>query len=100
MKIYGIKAKEVMACPGSWAIVAEAEVMEKDGSTTYVLAQEYDTIELTVSKQSLYSFLVEDGEEPAVEFSEEYTAWKDAKASAYAGVFDKLKKVLKMLVED
>ena len=95
MKIMGIKVKEVMGCPGSWAIVSEAEV-EKDGEILYVLAQEYDTLELTVSKQSLYSFLVENGEEPAVEFSEEYTAWKDAKESAYWPVFERLRKVLKM----
>ena len=100
MKIYGIKAKEVMACAGSWAVVAEAEVGLEDGSVVSVLAQEFDTIELTVSTQSLYGFLVENGAEPTVDISEEYTAWKDAKASEYAGVFDKLKKVLKMLGEN
>ena len=98
MKIIGMKAKEVMACAGAWAVVAEAEV-DAGGEVVYVLAQEYDTLELTVSKQSLYSFLCEDGAEPAVEFLEEYTAWKDAKASGYAAVFEKLKKELKMLGE-
>ena len=99
MKIYGIKAREVMACAGSWALVAEASV-DVGGETVYVLAQDYDGLELTVSKKSLYAFLVEDGAEQDVEFLEEYTTWKDAKASVYAGVFDKLKKVLKMMVED
>jgi hypothetical protein len=97
MYIYGIKAKSVMACAGSWAEVAEASVGLPDGSEVYVLAQEFDTTELTVSKQSLYSFLAEDGSEPAVEFVEEYTAWKDAKGSEYWPVFEKLKKVIKML---
>ena len=97
MKIYGIKCREVMACPGSWAIVAEAMVAEADGSETYVMVQEYDTLEMTVSKQSLYSFLAENGSEPAVEFLEEYTTVKDAKGSVYAPVFDKLRKVIKML---
>ena len=96
MSIVSIKAKKVMACPGSWAMVAEAEVMEESGFL-YVMAQEYDTTELTVSKQSLYAFLAEDGDEPAVEFLEEYTAWKDAKGSAYADVFAKLKRALGML---
>ena len=96
MKIYGIKAKEIMACPGAWALLAEAEV-EADGETVYVLAQSYDTLELTVSRKSLYAFLAEDGDAPEAAFLEEYTAWKDAKASAYAEVFEKLKKVLKML---
>lgn len=100
MEIYGIKAKRVTACAGSWADVAEASVSLKDGSVVYVMAQEYDSIELTVSKQSLYAFLAEDGAEPAVEFLEEYTAWKDAKASGYAGVFAKLKKAIGMLGED
>ena len=97
MKINGIKAKEFMACPGSWAVVAEAEVAESDGTLTYVLAQEYDTLECTVSKASLYGFLAGDDPEPVVEFSEEYTAWKDVKVSGYAEVFAKLKKVMGML---
>ena len=99
MKIYGIKAKRVNACAGNWADVSEAAV-DVGGETVYVLAQEYDTTELTVSKQSLFAFLAEDGSEPAVEFSEEYTAWKDAKVSESWPVIDKLKKVLKMLGEN
>lgn len=96
MKIIGMKAKEVMACPGAWAVVTEAEV-ETESGILYVLAQEYDTLELTVSGTSLYDFLAGDGDEPVVEFSEEYTAWKDAKSSAYWPVFEKLKKVMGML---
>lgn len=96
MRIIGIKAKEVMACAGAWAVIAEAEV-EVDGESVYVLAQEYDTLELTVSKKSVYSFLVEEGDAPFVDFLEEYTAWKDAKESEYWPVFEKLKKVMKML---
>lgn len=96
MKIIGLKAKDVMACAGAWATVTEAEV-EVNGEILYVLAQEYDTLELTVSKTSLYEFLAGNGDEPVVEFSEEYTAWKDAKASAYWPVFEKLRKLMKML---
>ena len=96
MKIIGIKAKKVMACPGSWAIIAEAEV-EVDGESVYVLAQEYDTLELTVSKKSVYSFLVEEGDAPFVDFLEEYTEWEAMKGSAYAGVFEKLEEVMDML---
>ena len=97
MKIYGIKAKEIMACAGSWAVVAEAAVAEDDGSETYVLIQEYDGTEYTVSKQSVYSYLAENGAEPAVEFLEEYTSWKDAQASAYVEVFRTLKGIMKKL---
>lgn len=97
MGIVTIKAKKVFACPGSWAYVSEAMVETAEGETLYVMAQEYDTTEITVSKDSLYAFLAEDGDEPAVEFLEEYTTWKDAKASAYADVIAKLKKVLGML---
>ena len=99
MKIYGIHGKKVMACAGSWAFVVEAGVDLPDGSDVYVTVQDYDGLEMTVSKESLYGFLVCDGEEPAG-FLEEYTAWKDAKASEYAPVFEKLKKVLKMLEEN
>ena len=97
MYIVSIKAKKVFACPGSWAYVSEAMVEDAEGGIVYVMAQEYDTTEITVSKKSLYAFLAEDGEEPAVEFMEEYTTWKDAKASKYADVIGKLKKVLGML---
>jgi len=99
MKIYGIRCREVMACAGSWATVAEAEVEIENGEEVYVTAQEFDTLELTVSKQSLYAFLVGNAGEPADGFTEEYTAWKDAKASAYAEVFARLKKVMKMMGE-
>ena len=97
MKIYGIKCREVMACAGSWAVVAEAEVEIENGEEIYVTAQEYDGLELTVSKQSLYAFLVGNGQAPAEEFVEEYRAWKDTKESAYAEVFARLKKVMKMM---
>ena len=99
MNIYGIHGKKIMACAGSWAFVAEAGVDLPDGSEVFVTAQDYDGVELTVSKESMYAFLVCDGDEPA-EFLEEYRSWKDAKASAYAAVFEKLKKVLKMLEEN
>lgn len=97
MKIYGIKCREVMACAGSWAVIAEAAVEEDDGSETYVMIQEYDGTEYTVSKESLYGYLAENGPEPVIEFLEEYTKLKDAKTSRYADVFAKLMKVVKML---
>lgn len=99
MKIYGIKSREVMACAGSWAVVAEAEVeIDNDNrDTVYVTAQEYDGLELTVSKQSLYAFLVENAGDPADGFLEEYRKWSDAKESAYAEVFARLKKVMKTM---
>lgn len=94
MKIYGIKAREVMACAGSWAVVAEAAVEEDDGSETYVMIQEYNGLEFTVSKESLYGYLAENGPEPVVEFLEEYTKLKDTKESKYAEVFKVLKSVM------
>ena len=99
MKIYGIKCKEVMACAGSWAVIAEAEV-ETDTpnrDTVYVTIQEYDGVECTISKKSVYAFLVENGSEPVMEFLEEYRILSGTKASAYADVFAKLRRVMKML---
>ena len=99
MKIYGIKCREVMACAGSWAVIAEAEV-ETDTpnrDTVYVTVQEYDGTEYVVGEQSLYAFLASNGPAPEKEFLEEYRTLKDAKASAYAEVFAKLRKVMKML---
>ena len=97
MKIYGIKARKVYACHASWANVAEAEIDDNEGKTAFVTAQEYDGTDLTVSRKSVYDFMVEDLGEPVEEFVAEFTTWKDAKASEYGEVFDKLKKAIKML---
>lgn len=98
MKIYGIRGREVLACAGSWAYVAEAEVEEDNGSETYVTAQIYaEGLELTVSKQSVYGFTVVGVGDPVEKFMEEYTTWGGAKESAYADVFKKLKSVINML---
>lgn len=98
MKIYGIRGREVMACPGSWAYIAEAEVEEDDGSETYVTAQTYaEGLELTVSKESVYGFMVVGVGDPVENFIEEYTTWSSAKESKYADVFKKLKSVMNML---
>ena len=99
MKIYGIRCREVMACAGSWAVIAEAEV-ETDSpnrDTVYVTVQEYDGTEYVVGEQSLYAFLAANGPAPEKAFLEEYRTLKDAKASAYAGVFMKLRRAMKML---
>ena len=99
MKIYGIRCREIMACAGSWAIVAEAEV-ETDTpnrDTVYVTVQEYDGTEYVVGNESLYAFLAGNGAAPEGEFIEQYETLKDAKTSAYACVFEKLRKVMKMM---
>ena len=99
MKIYGIRCREVMACAGSWAVVAEAEV-ETDTpkrGTVYVTIQEYDGTEYVVGEQSLYAFLAANGPAPEKGFLEEYRTLKDAKTSAYADVFVKLRRAMKML---
>ena len=60
MSIYGMKAKKVFAGPGCWSYIAEAVVDDGDGGEVYVTVQDYDMLELTVSSQSVYAFLVED----------------------------------------
>ena len=98
MVVAEIKAKRVFAGPGNYAVAAEAEVFDDStGDTVYVTVQKYAGSEYTVSKESVYKFLAEDGEEPASEFMEEYTSAQEAKKSGYAPVFDSLKKVLSML---
>ena len=100
MKIYGIKCREIMVCAGSWATIAEAEV-ETDTpnrDTVYVTVQEYDGQDFSVSTKSLFDFIVGEGSEPADgDFLEEFSTLKEAKASVYAGVYEKLRKAMKML---
>ena len=94
-----IKATKVMACPGSFALVAEAVVRE-NGEEVYLTYQLYDTEEFTVSKESVYHFLAEDGENPA-EIQEEYTSLAQAKReSKYGNVFWMLKRMCGKLGEE
>ena len=100
MKIYGIRCKEIMACMcGGMARIAEAEV-ETDPpnrDTVSVTVQEYDGQDFSVSTKSLFDFIIDEGDEPADgDFIEEFSTLKEAKESAYAKVYDKLRKVMKM----
>lgn len=97
MKIYNIRATMVMACAGSFATIAEALVDLPDGKSVYVTAQEYEGIALTVTEHGLYDFMAGNAPEPEEAFLEEYRTWKEAKESGYAVVFDRLRKVMKML---
>ena len=97
MRIYGIRCREVMACAGSWVLIAEAAVEIEGGREVYVTAQEYEGYALTVSDRSVYNFIVGNVGEPVEEFSEEYSTWKASQESRYAEVFKKLKSALKML---
>ncbi len=97
MSIIEIKSKKIFACAGSWALLAEALVTDKTGKDVFVSVHYYDGEQYTVSNQSLYAYLAEDGEEPSADFPEQYGSYKDAKQSAYAEVFAKLRKVINML---
>lgn len=94
--IVNVKASKVYAGPGSFAKIAEAMVDTGTGETTYVTVQEYDGTEYTASKQSVLDFLSGKTEDPA-EIDEEYTTLKEAKASVYGPVFEKLRKAIGML---
>ena len=94
-----IKAKKVMACPGSFALVAEA-VLRENGDDIFLTYQLYDTEEFTVSKESVYNYLAEDGQQPAEEVSEEYLSLAQAKReSKYGDTFEMLKKLTRKLGE-
>ena len=94
-----MKAKKVMACPGSFALVAEAELYDQ-GKEIYVTYQAYDTEEFTVCSESMYDYLAEDGPAPEAAFTEEYTSLAQAKReSKYGKLFDSLKRMCRKLGE-
>lgn len=95
--IYEMKAKMVGGGPCGCAFIAEAVMDGVDGGKVYVTIQDADGKEFTVAKQSVYAFLAEEADEPAEEFMEEYRSLRSAKKSAYAGVFEKLNDMLKVL---
>ena len=90
-----IKATQVMACPGSWALIAEA-VLRENGEDVFVSYQSYDTEEYVVAKQSVYHYMAEDGTEPA-EVTEEYTSLAEAKKTRYGKTFAMLNRLVKKL---
>jgi len=93
-----IKATQVMACPGSMALIAEA-VLRENGKEIFVCYQSYDTEEYVIAKQSVYHYMAEDGTEPA-EIVAEYTSLAEAKKSAYGKTFEMLKRLVKKLGEE
>ena len=93
-----VKATQVMACPGSFALIAEA-VLDENGKEVYVCYQSYDTEEYVVAKQSVYHYMAEDGENPA-EIMEEHTSLADAKKSRYGKTFAMLNRLVKKLGEE
>lgn len=93
-----IKATQVMACPGSFALIAEA-VLAEDGKEVFVCYQSYDTEEYVVAKQSVYHYMAEDGKDPA-EITEEYTSLAEAKKSGYGKTFAMLNRLVKKLGEE
>lgn len=87
-----LKAKKVMACPGSFALVAEA-VLRENGEDVYLTYQLYDTEEFTVSKDSVYNYLTGEGEASGDPVDEEYLSLAQAKReSKYGKVFEMLKR--------
>ena len=58
--LISVKATQVMACPGSMALIAEA-VLREDGKEVFVCYQSYDTEEYVVAKDSVYHYMAEDG---------------------------------------
>ena len=93
-----IKATQVMACPGSFALIAEA-VLQENGKEVFVCYQSYDTEEYVVAKQSVYHYMAEDGKDPA-EITEEYTSLAEAKKSRYGKTFAMLNRLVKKLGEE
>lgn len=87
-----VKAKKVMACPGSFALIAEAVLLEQ-GKEIFVTYQIYDQEEFTVAKGSVFHYMAEDGKEPA-EITEEYLSLAQAKReSKYGTTFGMLKRL-------
>ena len=93
-----VKATQVMACPGSFALIAEA-VLAEDGNEVFVCYQSYDTEEYVVAKQSVYHYMAEDGKDPA-EITEEHTSLAEAKKSRYGKTFAMLNRLVKKLGEE
>ena len=94
-----LKATKVMACPGSFALIAEAVLLE-NGEKIYVTYQSYDTEEYTVSKDSVYNYMTGEGESTSDPVDEEYTSLAEAKKTRYGKTFAMLNRLVKKLGEE
>ena len=97
MGIIGIRAKKIFAGPGTWAWLAEALVKDGRDEELYAAVHYYDGEDYTVSRQSLYDFLAEDGDRMVSDYLEVYDDYEDAKKSEYAEIFARLRSVIDML---
>lgn len=93
MVITEIKAKRIYAEPGKYCYVAEAEV-EDGGKEVYVAMQKYNGYDMTVSTESMYSFIAGDGGSIAENILEDYDNQEDAAGSRYGDVFELLKDIV------
>lgn len=98
MGIVGIKATKVFAGPGSFGLIAEAEVDTGAEKLMHVTVQQYGGYECTVSEDSVLDFFTGESQEGPVGLKEEYGSLNEAKEeSEYREVFAKLQKVIGML---
>ena len=86
-----IRGKKTMAEPGVFGYDAEAAVSGPDGKEVYVCVNSFDSErQYMVSRTSVYDYMAGDGDEPDMDFVEEYETFEDTKESAYRGVFELL----------
>ena len=98
MNIWGMKCKKQFAGPGMYAYITEAKVVVEEPDELYVTVHDYDgMLEYTVSKESVYAFMIDDEGDPVEEFEEEYTDRAGAKTSLFWDVFALLERNIKAL---
>ena len=97
MNIVEIKAKKIFAGDEGYALVGEATITDSDGNEVFVSGQIFNGSDLTVSKQSMYRALAEDGADPAEDFLEEYSSFDDAEKSEYADAFRAVRNAVAIL---
>ena len=101
MRIWGMKCKRQFAGPGEYAYIAEAKVVVQEPDELFVTVHDYaGMLEYTVSKESVYAFMIDDEGDPIEEFEEEYTDRTEAKTSLYWDVFALLERNIKALKKE
>ena len=94
MYIVQIRARIKTVCAASEICYGEIELALPKGKYLYVTVLEDELTHFSVSKESVYDYISDEGKK-APKLLEEYTAWTKAKTSKYAEYFKIIKRNLK-----
>jgi hypothetical protein len=101
MKVLDKRCMCSMVCMASYSYDGEYKIEDDNGEIYYLHLNYFDGKNFTVSKDSIFNYLVEDVNDGSdVKFSEEYTSLSRAKKSKFYELFRELDQFVQDLVDE